>query len=96
MQYCINNKLSYQAIEDLLKLLGILCPPDNLLPKTFYKFKKFFQQFQGDHDLQQICMKCKEKTCSCYSHESSDIAHLVHVDIHKPLRTIISGNFFAI
>ena len=41
MQFATANKLTYTAIEELLKLLQILCPCPNALPTTIYKFKKF-------------------------------------------------------
>ena len=36
MQFAIASKLSYTAIENLLKLLQLLCPSSNILPSSFY------------------------------------------------------------
>ena len=47
MQYVTANKLTYAAIEGLLKLLQVLCPCPNSLPTTLYKFKSFFQQYSS-------------------------------------------------
>jgi hypothetical protein len=93
MQYSTSNKLSYSAIGELLKLLTLLCPSDNALPKTFYSFKKFFQQFSQQHTLKQVCLTCvNADACSCENPTSSaNVAHLVKIEIHKPLRTIISS-----
>jgi hypothetical protein len=84
MQFCTENKLTYTAIGELLKLLVLLCPPDNSLPKSFYIFKKFFQQFEGSHILQQV-------DCSGEDSTSSDVAHLVTVEMYKPLQAVISS-----
>ena len=88
MQFSTDNKLSYTAIGELLKLLDLLCPPENSLPRSFYTFKKFFQQFEGGHILEQVCLKCNTIDCPC---TSGDVAHVVSVDIHKPLQTVISS-----
>ena len=94
MQFCTSNKLSFTAIGELLKLLTLLCPHPNLLPNSFYKFKKFFQQFHPIHHHHEICVQCQENTedvCSCTDVNQENIAHLVHLEIHKPLEQILSG-----
>ena len=90
MQFCISNQLTFTSISELLKLLAILLhvPSENLLPTSLYKFKKFFQQFSSIHDHKLICLKCKEANCSCEHQSSANVAHLVHLDIHKK---VISG-----
>ena len=94
MHFCTTNKLSYTAIGDLLKLLSILCPFPNLLPGSFYKFKKFFQQFQSIHNQSEICLKCQQSTkvtCSCENVSRETKAHLIHLEIQKPLERILIG-----
>ena len=44
MQYALASKLNYASIGHLLKLLQVLCPEVNLLPKTFYEVKTIFKQ----------------------------------------------------
>ena len=56
MQYAIAN--TYSAIGGLLKLLQVLCPQPNLLPKTMYNIKRFFQQFNSNTILKTVCCKC--------------------------------------
>ena len=90
MHFCTTNKLSYTAVGELLKLLVLLCPFPSSLPSSFYKFKKFFQQFNPVHNYQKVCIKCKG-SCSCDSRSQSDMAHLVQLDIRKPLEKLISG-----
>ena len=96
MQFCTANKLSYTAIGELLKLLTILCPFPNLLPGSLYKFKKFFQQFNPIHDHRQICLKCKESDCLCANLSVNNTAHLVNVEIQKPLEKIITGMYVCV
>jgi len=45
IKYSTTNKLTYKAISDLLQLLDLLLSTQNLLPKSFFKFITFFQQF---------------------------------------------------
>ena len=58
MQFAIANKVPYAAIGGLLKLLQVLCPQPNLLPKTFYNVKQFFRQFNSNTILKRVCCKC--------------------------------------
>lgn len=44
MLFVVENKLSYTAIENLLKPLQLLCPPSSQLPSSLYTLKKFFSQ----------------------------------------------------
>jgi len=44
--FCCSNKLSYTVIADLLKLLELLCPALNSLPKTVYHLYTFFNGVQ--------------------------------------------------
>ena len=56
MPYVTANKLTYAAIEGLLKLMQVLCPCPNSLPTTLYKFKRFFQQYRSG--FERVCRKC--------------------------------------
>ena len=92
MQFCQANKLSYTAIGELLKLLDLICPREHQLPKSFYAFKKFFQQFKSDQKHVKVCTKCMlaKATCSCAA-SSDDTADLISLNIQKPLETILSS-----
>ena len=50
MIYAINNKLSYTAIENLLKLLHLFCPALNHVPSSLYMLKKFFHNFSSNYE----------------------------------------------
>lgn len=97
MQFCTSNKLTYTAIGELLKLISLLCPSGSILPKSFFRFKKFFQRFKEInqcHTLKKVCLECMKDVCSCGNATSStNIAHLVNVEIHKPLQAIISSKY---
>ena len=45
MEFCLHNGLTYKAIDDLLKLLQIICASPNKLPRSIFVLKKFFDQF---------------------------------------------------
>ena len=55
MQFAIASKLSYTAIENLLKLLQLLCPSSNILPSNFYQLKKFFKQYTPSYEKKRVC-----------------------------------------
>lgn len=98
MQFCTTYKLSYSAISGLLKLLIVLCPTPNHLPKSFYMLKKFFEQFQSNYEHSKYCVNCNHtvSNCICSNKSNCNTGHIVHLDIQKPLETIISGALKAI
>ena len=95
MKFCIANNLTYTAINELLKLLCILCPQASRLPNSFYKFKKFFQQFSEIDGLQEVCTKCNQTACLCEVQSSHHMAHVVHLSIQRPLESILSSKFLG-
>ena len=58
MQYAIASSINYASIGQLLKLLQVLRPPVNLLPKSFYKVQKLFKQFNSKTKIQKVCCVC--------------------------------------
>ena len=67
MNFCTSAKLSYVAIEKLLKLLDLLCPSPNSLPKSVHFLKKFFKRFKFEYSQNEYCSECFQLTddCSC-------------------------------
>ena len=96
MQFCSSSKLSYTAINKLLKLLQILCPAATELPTSFYKFKKFFEKFNPIHTHQRICLKCKSSDCSCSTIATESTAHLVHLDIQNLWKLLLHVSILVI
>jgi hypothetical protein len=107
MQYATANKLTYTAIEELLKLLQILCPCPNALPTTLYRFKKFFQQYNSGFEQQRVCSKCfkllgKGEVCDACSDVDNPVRHpemsglLVYTPFQKPLQTVLSSEFLSL
>ena len=102
MQYVTANKLTYAAIEGLLKLLQVLCPCPNSLPTTLYKFKRFFQQYSSGFEQQRVCRKCfgflsSGEVCSACVDGENPVRNpefpglLVHTPFQKPFQTILSS-----
>lgn len=94
MKFSIKHSLTYNAIDDLLHLLNILCPKPNLLPSSIYKLKKYFKQHESQTSSKKYCIKCKRlyDDCDCGQADSANIGHLVNIDIDKPLKAVLSGN----
>lgn len=94
MQFASSNRLSYAAIGQLLQLLQLLCPKDNNLPTTLYRFRSFFKKFASKHVHTQVCGKCELQVQQCQCAEGDEkLGRLVTVSILKPLRTILSSKF---
>ena len=51
-------RLPFTTIAMLLNLLNLLCPPDNHLPQSLYKFKQFFEKFSSFYEKDQFCSDC--------------------------------------
>ena len=92
MNFCTSAKLSYVAIEKLLKLLDLLCPSPNCLPRSVYLLKKFFKRFKFEYSLNEYCAECFELTddCSCTANAITT-CHIVDVPIKKSLEVIVSS-----
>lgn len=98
MHFANRNKLTFSAIGDLLELLHMFCPEPNQVPNSFYKFKKFFEQFGGDYEKSDYCMECnttiQNRSCSTRNcHRSSSEGHLVHISINKFLQAILLSEY---
>lgn len=90
MEFCIRNNLTYKAIDELLKLLQILCVSPNRLPKSVFILKKFFNHFNStEYSHYEMCSNCKEKCEVCVCNKPSK-GVLVHISIDKPLKAIVS------
>ena len=90
MQFCLHNSLTFKAINELLKLLQILCVAPNKLPRSSFTLKKFFSQFTTiNYEHYKLCSSCKEKidNCKCNTPSSGD---LLEIAIDKPLKVIVS------
>ena len=89
MQFATTNKLTYTAISELIKLLHLICPPQNKLPSSFYKLKKFFKQFNVAFTHQKVCTKCSapmtagtSQCATCQDNDDLDpeaVGDLIHV-----------------
>lgn len=99
MHFATQNKLPYTAIEQLLDLLQLLCPQPNVLPTSFYKLKKFFKQFGAQYEETEYCTNCNTPVASCSSStgctcvQATGRGHLVHVQLDKSIKTLISSKF---
>ena len=103
MQFATTNKLTYTAISELIKLLHLICPPQNKLPSSFYKLKKFFNRFNVAFTHQKVCTKCSapmtagtSQCATCQDNDDLDpkaVGDLIHVPIEKALKTVVSSEF---
>jgi len=94
MHFALCNSLTNEAIERLLKLLHLLLPSPNHLPKSYYKFKAFFNQFSVPYKHSEVCTTCNKCTedCHCQSPRQTT-SHLLQISIVKPLTAVISKNW---
>ena len=89
--------LPFTAIKKLLELLQLLCPADNILPKSVYMFKKFFTKFSSPHQKHQYCPNCKLviENCKCDS-QSSEPDSLITLDAEKSITRVVKSKHLII
>ncbi len=101
LAFVVNHKLSNEALEDLLSLIGTLLLPSHILPKTLYKFYKLLNIKQSDIIRHHFCPACSialEKdthTCpnpACTRHFSSksEVSYFVQLPLEKHLQDMFS------
>ena len=91
MDFCLSNRLSYTAIDGLLKLLQLLCVTPNKLPRSVYLLKQLFRKFKGtDYNNRKFCTNCNADAdnCSC---EMPMFGNLLAIPIEKPLEAIVKS-----
>ena len=93
MQFALCNNLTNEAIEKLLKLLKLLLPSPNHLPRSFYKLKAFFEQFSVPYRHLEVCKTCKDYTEQCHCLTKQTACHLLQISVAKPLSAIIDKNW---
>ena len=92
MQFALLNNLTNEAISKFLRLLDLLLPSPNHLPKSFYKFKKFFNHFSVPYTHSEVCTACSncKEDCQCDS-TAQGTGHLVDISLIKPLSAILTN-----
>ena len=97
MQFKSSCHLPLTAVSELLTLLQLLCPPESRLPKSVYKFRKFFEKFGAKKQIKQFCPHCHGEVINGICHETgclfAELDCYVRNDIKKQLCTILSRKF---
>ncbi len=96
MEFKRSCRLPFTAIEKLLCLLQLFCPPDNTLPKTLNEIKKFFgaaSSIRNSHKY--FCATCdvelqaKEKNCDLDTCLKKEPSTLVVLDAAMSLKRVL-------
>ena len=94
MEFCLNNSLTFKAMDEMLKLLQIIIVHPNKLPRSLYTLRNFFNNFTTmDYTYYKICVNCKEKSDKCHCNKLST-GDLLEIPIDKPLKVIVSRKLF--
>ena len=96
-QYAVSNRLTDTAIQQLLELIRVHCPPSNLCPPSLYKLKKQLGQMEGVVNLKycSICMQevselkqCPKSICK---RKKAQICYFSILPFENHLCDIFSG-----
>lgn len=92
-------RLPFTTIAMLLQLLQLLCPPNNSLPQSIYKLRKFFEKFSSPHQKHRFCSDCKTKLketqsqCDDPSCRHIEPSTLIDFDPTKAIRRVLKSKF---
>lgn len=98
MSFAISNRLSYNAITNLLDLLYRLLPSPNNLPSSIYKLKKYYEEKKESFVKKFYCSECSEeltteKFCSnvrCRQ-KRAEVCQYVGLPFEVTIRDIYEG-----
>ena len=94
MHFKSTCRIPFTTVACLLQLLQLICPAGNKLPKSVFMLKKFFEKFGSQKVRKQFCPTCHMELdgnkCSNVSCPTQEPDCLIHMDIIKQLKTILS------
>ena len=67
MNYAVTNKLSYEAIKQLLELLKLHCPRPSLLPDSVHILRTHFTSKEYRNEHKRYCSECLDEMPSSLS-----------------------------
>lgn len=90
-------RLPFTTIDMLLQLLQLFCPSNNKLPRSVYKFKKFFEQFASSHQKRQFCSDCVKEFSKCDNPDcrSTEPNTLISFDPTKAIRRVLKSKSYS-
>ena len=97
MEFKRSCRLPFTTIAKLLDLLQLLCPPNNNLPQSVYKFKKFFTKFSTHCEKRNFCRVCHveykdgQKKCNTSSCRLTEADTLVNFDSKTAIRRVLKS-----
>ena len=69
-------------------------PFPNHLPKSFFKFKQYFEKFSVPYKHSEVCATCSNCKDECHCRvKGHAIGHLVHISLVKPLSAILTKHW---
>lgn len=101
MEFKRSCRLPFTAIEKLLKLLQLFCPPDNTLPKTLHEIKKFFRAASDRTESRKFCLTCdvelqaKEKYCDAGTCERKEPSTLVVLNTVTSIKRVLTSKLLV-
>ena len=99
-QYALRHHLTTKALSELLMLLQVLVPADNLLPKSVYLLKSFFlQSFSNisviEHQYCQFCHAPRDhanpRQCSNELCTSGKFDRFITIPLGPQLQEMMKG-----
>ena len=100
MSFAIDNKLSYNAITNLLDLLYRLLPSPNKLPSSTYMLKKYYQEKKESFFKKLYCSECSEELTTekfCSNHrcrqKRAEVCQYIGLPFEVTIRDIYEGMY---
>lgn len=96
---CLQSRchLPFTTIGQILKLLQLLCPENNKLPKSVFCLRRFFSKFQSHRRQSEYCPNCNNRlessSCSHCLNRISEPDVFIQLDLQKQLQAILNRKF---
>ncbi len=100
MEYKRACRLPFTAIEKLLDLLKLVCPPNNGLPRSVHVLKSFFQKYSTKETKRKFCPECScemdgDVEC-CTSCHGKDFNYLYILKPERAIRNIVTSTYVGL
>ncbi|XP_070201071.1 uncharacterized protein [Littorina saxatilis] len=95
MSFLMKYSITGECLKDLLNLISLHCPPDNLLPRSISSFKKWFEDIKNPLKVHKYCAfchmllgeedfvsgLCPNEVCNKFVSHESGISHFIELPI---------------
>jgi len=102
--FALKYSLTGEALNDLLRLIEMHCPPSNFIPQTLGKLKKWFREAKHPLKFHRFCSRCNilledanilggicpNNSCENLLGFGNAVSHFIEIPIKEQIRSFFS------